>query len=615
MKFKPHDHVIDLLVGQRFYTSPEPAVRELLQNAEDACALQQVKDADYDPQIVVRYSLTENYFEVTDNGLGMNSEAVELSFAAVGAPKDDVSHIRELMQQGGAQRQIAQFGIGVLSCFGVADEITVTTKMDDQGALTFNITDYHEEFDVLDSDHLTRGTTVRLKLKAGGPMHASTVPDAVTRYARHAEHVTLHDVDRGVNQEVVEQWQGADQAGAKRINADVALRDGVIALDDAWNNINAGFQSRLVVCNCGFLVSEREINLLPQQMVGYVGEIDVQPGQLNILLNREGFQHDEAWQALGQRLAGIYNELIEAQVSSWEAALEAGDAASTSGEERSIERGVILLTRGQPRGVLQPDVLERLDAMAPKVARVKLWDSEQMISVSAVIERARDRGKVYFVRQGEAATQLQQSVRHGTGAIQITETAETEVLRATFLRLKGAAVIACRQRSYSYQIGDSNQALNVHDADLLAQECGKAGLQFIAVKDAPAEDVDLGAAKESVLISGLLGLDTLNLVTLAGTQDRVVRDYAGRLVNCAHPEVREILAMLPDSVGNPVWRDLLQIYMDIDNFALERAQQAVKKLLVSKDLHEQAQIPTGRLLSEHLRAKLTPLIQDREPTQ
>jgi hypothetical protein len=135
------------------------------------------------------------------------------------------------------------------------------------------------------------------------------------------------------------------------------------------------------------------------------------------------------------------------------------------------------------------------------------------------------------------------------------------------------------------------------------------------VKDAPAEDVDLGAAKEGMLISGLLGLDTLNLVTLAGTQDRIVRDYAGRLVNCAHPEVREILAMLPDSVGNPVWRDLLQIYMDIDNYYVEKAQRTVKKLLVSKDLHEQAQIPTGRLLTEYLRVKLTPLLAEEQAAQ
>jgi len=136
MRFHADEHVIDLLIGNLLYTTPDAAVRELLQNAEDACELQRIKNPDFAAEIVVRYSAVGQWVEVIDNGLGMNEEAFEQSFAAVGAHKDRVSHIRALLEQAGAaNRQIARFGIGILSCFGVAASIFVYTKMDDSAPL------------------------------------------------------------------------------------------------------------------------------------------------------------------------------------------------------------------------------------------------------------------------------------------------------------------------------------------------------------------------------------------------------------------------------------------------------------------------------------------------
>ena len=123
-------------------------MRELLQNAEDACSLQRIKDGGFEPHILVRYSVNENWVEVIDNGLGMNREAIEKSFAAVGASKENVSHIKELLARavGDVGRQIAFFGVGILSCFGVAQSLTVQTKMDGEEGLSFDIADHHKDF-------------------------------------------------------------------------------------------------------------------------------------------------------------------------------------------------------------------------------------------------------------------------------------------------------------------------------------------------------------------------------------------------------------------------------------------------------------------------------------
>jgi molecular chaperone HtpG len=174
--FQQHNRVIDLLVGPQLYTSTDAAVRELLQNAEDACTLMGPTDG-YAPQIIVRFSPSENWCEFVDNGLGMNRESIQGSFAWIGAPKTEVRHIRErLAQMSVDQRQIAQFGIGILSCFGVASSVELHTKMDNEESIALRIVDYHEPFEELPAAPRERGTTIRLTLKSDAGMKAVDVP-------------------------------------------------------------------------------------------------------------------------------------------------------------------------------------------------------------------------------------------------------------------------------------------------------------------------------------------------------------------------------------------------------------------------------------------------------
>ena len=119
MKFKTSDNLIDLLVGQSLYSSPDVAMRELLQNAEDACHLQSLDEPSYVPEIVVRISVVENWVEVCDNGLGMDRGTFEDSFATIGASKSNSPKLQALLAKAGAgNRPIGQFGIGVLGVKG-----------------------------------------------------------------------------------------------------------------------------------------------------------------------------------------------------------------------------------------------------------------------------------------------------------------------------------------------------------------------------------------------------------------------------------------------------------------------------------------------------------------
>ena len=114
---------------------------------------------------------------------------------------------------------------------------------------------------------------------------------------RHARHIWLEDADASTRTLVPETWARESWEASSRVQFE-GVEAGYLQLSDAWDNINAPFGVRLVLCNGGFLVSEAAFGVLPHMAVGFVAEITAKPGALTILMNREGFQHDERWIAL-----------------------------------------------------------------------------------------------------------------------------------------------------------------------------------------------------------------------------------------------------------------------------------------------------------------------------
>ena len=605
MKFTPDEQVIDLLIGQLLYSSPDAAMRELLQNAEDACSLQALESPSYVPTITVRFSVAGNWVEVIDNGLGMNEEAIERSFASIGAPKNNVSHIRELLNRAGGAAgasQIGRFGVGVLSCFGVSQTVSVWTKMENQPALAFEIPALHAEFQSRSDVPTERGTRIRLQLKAGSPMSAAHVEGAVMRYVRHAKHIKLEEVDSGRVQEVEQPWNGASYPGAVSVQDEDV--EGVVALSPAWDAGQAIPQADLVMCNGGFLVKDRELALLPREAVGYTGELNARPGRLALQLNRESFVQDERWQAVGVRMRAFYTQLVAAKTVEWERAI----LESPEAPHPTIEPALMVLARGPARGLFDSELLERIDRMLAAVIRFQIRGTAETTTLANVITQGRVRGVIYFTREGEAPRQFQQSLSHEATNIQVTEVAQTEAVRVAHLRAKGEIVLSCRQRQYSCFVAEAQQTIQVHDVDLLAGEVQKASIRLVNVNDASPAEVALAGVPEGELIGELLGMgEQLKFVSLDEHQGRVIRDFAGKLLNLRHPEVREVLRVLPDVVGNPVRRALLQIYLDLETYNLTRARMQIKELLTMQDLHERAQLQTGELLRQFLADELGPL--------
>jgi len=128
--------VIDLLMGTKLYGNPEIALRELLQNSIDACLLRQAQErkwgySKFEPEITVKYYFEndEDILEVTDNGTGMDQYIIDNYYSRVGSSFYKSTDFFNLKSESNADfTPTSRFGIGILSCFMVADSLIVDTK-------------------------------------------------------------------------------------------------------------------------------------------------------------------------------------------------------------------------------------------------------------------------------------------------------------------------------------------------------------------------------------------------------------------------------------------------------------------------------------------------------
>jgi molecular chaperone HtpG len=114
--------LVDLL-SHHLYSSPRVFVRELLQNAIDAVTAR--RRLDPAAPAWVRLTIDGDGLRVDDPGIGLTPDDVHTFLATIGSStkRDEVAGIES------ARREfLGQFGIGLLACFVVADEIRVVSR-------------------------------------------------------------------------------------------------------------------------------------------------------------------------------------------------------------------------------------------------------------------------------------------------------------------------------------------------------------------------------------------------------------------------------------------------------------------------------------------------------
>lgn len=140
-------NIMNMITGGNFYQEQDMFLRELLQNAIDACytrsalnkswgaellafkmdRMQQFAEQEYKPHIRIQYQRETRFFSIEDNGTGMDAREFDAYFRKIGASyytSEDYS------MQKLKYTPVGQFGLGMLSCFEVTDVLHLESKKD-----------------------------------------------------------------------------------------------------------------------------------------------------------------------------------------------------------------------------------------------------------------------------------------------------------------------------------------------------------------------------------------------------------------------------------------------------------------------------------------------------
>ncbi|WP_286734034.1 MULTISPECIES: HD domain-containing protein [Sphingobacterium] len=141
--------ILNLLIGHTLYNDSSVVLRELTQNAIDASKLknyeyQQSKKNSYVPHIKIEWDASTRVLSFIDNGTGMSLEIIENHLLKVGSSRYQDESFKKNYPD---FSPISRFGIGLLTCFLIADDIDITTKTEEiEKAIQLKIRKVHGKY-------------------------------------------------------------------------------------------------------------------------------------------------------------------------------------------------------------------------------------------------------------------------------------------------------------------------------------------------------------------------------------------------------------------------------------------------------------------------------------
>ena len=129
--FEYNNNLADILIGSLYGNNPSYGVRELVQNAVDACRTRMAFDDNYKKQdithVTVSFDSKSKIFTIVDTGIGMTIEEIKNYFLTIGSSFNDNIEWKKTQDTYNTYRT-GRFGIGILAAFLLGKRIKVKTK-------------------------------------------------------------------------------------------------------------------------------------------------------------------------------------------------------------------------------------------------------------------------------------------------------------------------------------------------------------------------------------------------------------------------------------------------------------------------------------------------------
>lgn len=334
------------VLSKHLYSTPVVAVRELVQNGHDAIVRRRIEqpDAPKDNLIRVVADVAKSTITISDTGAGLTESEIHGFLATVG-----VGYTRMLRQQDDDTGLIGMFGLGFLSAFVLAKEVTVLTtswQTPDQ-SWKYHYTD-GQKYTVTPHQNSAPGTQVILTLKEEYSHLASNnlLNRVLSRYCilLH-EPVYVGDASEPVNK-LQPPWREVAPEGVTMHRALVQRKNLAFAaqfessfepictipvvpagMSDAvgilWIQDGATYGTsdnrNLSLFLRGMLLDDEARELLPP-WAGFIGGV-IESSKLTPTASREDLQRDETWvavqEALKESLISGLSDLAQNQPEIW----------------------------------------------------------------------------------------------------------------------------------------------------------------------------------------------------------------------------------------------------------------------------------------------------------
>lgn len=310
--------IVDIL-SHHLYSSEQVYLRELIQNARDAIEARRRLEPHHTGSIDITPSVRNEPMVVKDNGIGLTGEEMRTLLATIGSSskRDDFAAAR--------RKFLGQFGIGLLSCFLVADTVEVRSRSArtpdadtilwvGHGDGTFTIGRSEVALD-------SPGTEVRVQPRHGDLEWCSEatlrrlttdfaeILDVPVRVAGDLLSMNVPPWDRGVEEQLA--WC-SERLGFEAM--------GIVPLDSSLLNVRGlgfvlpytaapGHRTGDRIYSNGMLVADSDDQLLPDWAFFCRAVIDA--GDLPLTASRESLQETTSLQLVRERLGTrLLGELI-----------------------------------------------------------------------------------------------------------------------------------------------------------------------------------------------------------------------------------------------------------------------------------------------------------------
>jgi hypothetical protein len=331
------------LLIEHIYESKDVFVRELIQNAIDACKVmvkksQKNNNKDFKPIIKVSlYIKNQNNnripyaLKVADNGIGMNQTDVEDFLLDIGKGIKNSQQVAEILEYGTeSEHLIAEFGIGFLSCFGMANKISIKTKKEGFKGLRIDFPDFSKEYSRISEKNIRvseekefsqSGTTVIIFLNDEGKK--INFPESIKRHCHNLRYPLYYMADS--IQDDSNLWVCRDPRPAELIPKGflgMNLKN-AIKIEFEEGKYFEGFigfsseksENKFYVCQEGLFIEDCK-ELIPEGFIGIQGEINLLAGNINLTASRNHIVRDDKYSMVKRDLDYYFLLLLQRIIGS-----------------------------------------------------------------------------------------------------------------------------------------------------------------------------------------------------------------------------------------------------------------------------------------------------------